>query len=218
MVFWRLLARTLTAVLFDWDGTLCDSGAAHFDAFRKTLADFGIAITRDRFNAVYTPAWYRMYEAFGLPRAKWPLADQCWLRHYGEQTCDLLPGAAAAVASLNAAGMRLGIVSGGNRSRIERELACGGLSAVFPALVCHEDVVEKKPHPEGVLKALAALATAPANCCFVGDTPEDVAMGRAAGVATVAVVTEFVERGRLEASAPDELLDSIEELPSLLLG
>ena len=68
------MARIET-VLFDWDGTLCDSGAALYRAFVKTLAEFGLSFALDEYQAVYTPAWYRMYEAFGLPRESWNQAD-----------------------------------------------------------------------------------------------------------------------------------------------
>lgn len=209
---------TLTTVLFDWDGTLCDSGRTHWNSFRSALADFGITITLEQFKAVYTPAWYRMYEAFGLPRSDWPNADQRWLFHYGEQDCDLMAGAGSVVDTLVKAGLQLGIVSGGNRSRIERELARQGMSNIFHPLVGYEDVVEKKPHPEGIHKALALLHSAPETCCYVGDTPEDIYMGQAAGVYTVALVTEYVDLPRMQSCAADVLLDSIAQLPGLLLN
>ena len=211
-----MIPKKITTVLFDWDGTLCDSGAVHFRTFSAMLADFGITFTREQFKAVYTPAWYRMYEAFGLPREVWPQADARWLFHYGEHTADLLPGAAEAVQTLLAAGLRLGIVTGGNRGRIVRELALPGLTAAFPALVCHEDVVRKKPHPEGIEKALAALGASPAASCYVGDTPEDIQMGKDAGVFTVAVMTDYVERSRLETCGADVLIENIAELPGVL--
>jgi HAD superfamily hydrolase (TIGR01549 family) len=212
-----VVARKIGAALFDWDGTLCDSGAVHFAAFRASMAEFGIALTRERFRAIYTPAWYQMYEACGLPRASWDHADQCWLRHYGEHTADLLPGAAEAIRQLQAAGIRLGIVTGGNRERVVRELERPGLSAAFGPVVCYEDVVHKKPHPEGIERALAEMGGSCVACCYVGDTPEDILMGRDAGVVTVAVVTDYVDRPRLEAVNPDVLIESIGDLPRVLL-
>ena len=86
--------RAFRTVLFDWDGTLCDSGAALYRAFEKSLAEFGVSFTRAEYTAVYTPAWYRMYEAFGLPKESWKLCDRRWLHHYQAKNPDLLPGAA----------------------------------------------------------------------------------------------------------------------------
>jgi HAD superfamily hydrolase (TIGR01549 family) len=206
--------RPFATVLFDWDGTLCDSGAALYRAFAKLLAEFGLSFSLAEYQAVYTPAWYRMYEAFGLPRQSWKQADQRWLRHYDGEEPELLPGAAGVLDRCRNAGLRTGIVTGANRDRIDREFRRLGLS--FSAIICHEDVVNRKPHPEGIEKALGLLNAAPESCCFVGDAPEDIEMGKRAGVFTIGVVSEYITRSRIEAAAPDLLLESIDELQSML--
>jgi HAD superfamily hydrolase (TIGR01549 family) len=155
-----------------------------------------------------------MYEAFGLPREWWKLADQRWLHHYQGEQPGLLPGASAVVDRCRAGGLQTGIVTGATRDRIDREFHRLGLS--FPAIICHEDVVHRKPHPEGIEKALALLDADAEGCCFVGDAPEDIEMGKHAGVFTVGVVSEYVTRGRLEAAAPDVLIENIEQLPAAL--
>src|SRR6266567_3155742 len=167
-------------VLFDWDGTLCDSGAALYRAFCKSLADFGISFTLADYTAVYTPAWYRMYEAFGLPHESWNACDLRWLHHFQGEQPGLLPGAVVVLDHCRSAGLRVGIVTGANRDRIDSEFARLGLA--FPAVVCHEDVVQRKPHPEGIERALGLLNASPACCCFVGDAPEDIEMGKRAGI------------------------------------
>jgi HAD superfamily hydrolase (TIGR01549 family) len=178
------------------------------------MADFGVSFSMAEYQAVYTPAWYRMYEAFGLPKEQWNLADQRWLHHFQGEQPGLLPGAGAVVDRCRAGGLQLGIVTGANRDRINREFRRLGLS--FPSIICHEDVVHRKPHPEGIERALALLHAGTEGCCFVGDAPEDVEMGKSAGVFTIGVVSEYVTRGRMEAAAPDLLLETIEELPAVL--
>jgi phosphoglycolate phosphatase-like HAD superfamily hydrolase len=116
----------VTTVLFDWDGTLCDSADSHMRAFAMALADFGLGFTRQQYQAVYTPAWYRMYAAFGLPEADWTKADERWLFHYGDEMPNLMAGATGVLAAFEQAGVRMGIVTGGTRQRIDRELACLG--------------------------------------------------------------------------------------------
>ena len=206
--------RRISTVLFDWDGTLCDSGAALHRAFEKSMAEFGVKFSMAEYQAVYTPAWYRMYEAFGLPRESWKLADRRWLHHYACEEPGLLPGAACVIDRCRAGGLQVGIVTGANRDRIRREFARLGLS--FPAIICHEDVKQRKPHPEGIERALALLNAGTGDCCFVGDAPEDIEMGRQAGVFTVGVLSEYVTRSRMEAAAPDVLLENIEQVPAAL--
>jgi HAD superfamily hydrolase (TIGR01549 family) len=200
----------IATVLFDWDGTLCDSGAALYRAFSKLLAEFGVPVSLPAYQAAYTPAWYRMYEAFGLPQESWKLADQRWLHHYDGEEPGLLPGAMDVMKRCRERGLQLGIVTGANRERISREF--GRLRLSFPAIVCHEDVANHKPHPEGIERALELLQASPESCCFVGDAPEDIEMGKRAGVRTIGVVSEYVSRSRMEAAAPDCLVEKIEEL------
>jgi len=203
-------------VLFDWDGTLFDSGAASLRAFRKSLTDFGFAFTDAEYKASYTPRWYRMYETFGVPRELWEQADQRWLHHYGEEEPGLVPGAPEVLAELESQRILTGIVTNGTRPRIERELARLGLQAAFRAVICHEDVTRSKPHPEGVLSALARAGCSPASCWYVGDTPVDIEQGHSAGVFTVGVLTEYVDATRMEQSRPHLMLRSITELPEAL--
>lgn len=214
----RQTGGVLQAVLFDWDGTLCDSSAAGFRAFTKSLAEFDVAFSLEQYQAVYTPAWYNMYRVFGLPESCWEQADRRWLHHYAEESPGLLAGAHNVLALLRDRGIRFAIVTGGTRGRVEKELLRLGLADAFSAVICHDDVTNKKPHPEGIERALAILGTDPARACYVGDTPEDVLMGKNAGVLTAAVLTAYVACDRLHQCAPDILLPSIDHLPAALLG
>jgi phosphoglycolate phosphatase-like HAD superfamily hydrolase len=77
-------------------------------------------------------------------------------------------------------------------------------------------VKRRKPHPEGIVKALELLNTGTEGCCFVGDAPEDIEMGKSAGVITIGVVSEYITRNRIEGAKPDLLLENIDQLPATL--
>jgi HAD superfamily hydrolase (TIGR01549 family) len=206
----------ITTVCFDWDGTLCDSSAAGMRAFQKSLAEFGIGFTEAEYRGIYTPRWHRMYEAFGLPPDSWQRADERWLHHYQGEEPSLLPGAADLLAALERGAIRMGLVSSGTRSRVVLELERLGLSHVFQAVVCNEDVAQKKPDPEGLTRAMALLGAGPEDCCFVGDTAEDVQMGKSARVFTIGVRTKDVDCAKLEVCGPDVMIDRIGDLAVVL--
>ena len=71
------------------------------------------------------------------------------------------------------------------------------------------DVKEKKPHPEGLLLCLDRLRMRAEEAVFVGDSPEDIEMARAAGVYSVAVTGGYPNRDALLASKPDAYTDSL---------
>jgi pyrophosphatase PpaX len=75
-----------------------------------------------------------------------------------------------------------------------------------------DDVTRAKPDAEPVLAAMAALGADPATTVFVGDSPHDMAAGRAAGVRTAAVLWGPFRRDHLAPHAPDHWLDDPEAL------
>jgi HAD superfamily hydrolase (TIGR01509 family) len=207
----------LRAVLFDWDGTLVDSAERTFGCYVRVFSAFGIAFDRPAFERTYSPDWYRTYEGVGLPREHWPDADARWLACYEATPSHLLPGAREALERLGAAGLAQGLVSSGDGSRVRREVAAFGLDRRFAAVVCGGDTARRKPDPEPLLLALERLGAAPEEAAYVGDSPEDMAMARAAGVLGVGVPGGFPNREALAASRPDVLAPSLEEAVRVLL-
>lgn len=204
--------RVITTLLFDWDGTLADSAHLGLAAFQKTFAELGVEFAADIYEATYSPNWYSTYEALGLPKEKWEIADELWLRHYGEESAELIEGAAETILDLKQKGYRLGIVSSGNKIRVCRELNRSALAKIFETIVCHEDMVNKKPHPEGLETALRQLKSKPAESAYVGDAPEDIQMGRKLSLLTIGVRSAYPSSARLMSAAPDIYLNSLTEL------
>ncbi len=202
----------ITTLLFDWDGTLFDSALAGFLAFQRTFDDLGINFTQEFYEARYSPNWYAMYEALNLSKEKWQAADELWLGHYGEQPPKLVDGAGTTILELQSRGYRLGIVTSGTHRRVAREIEQLGLTSNFEAVICNEHIVNKKPHPEGLEKAMRLLAIDPGACCYVGDAPEDMQMGKSARVLTVAVRSSYPTSRHLPSEWPDIHLESISDM------
>ncbi|HXI91784.1 MAG TPA: HAD-IA family hydrolase [Blastocatellia bacterium] len=202
----------ITTLLFDWDGTLFDSALAGFLAFQRTFDDLGINFTREFYEARYSPNWYAMYEALNLSKEKWQAADELWLGHYGEQPPKLVHGAGTTILELQSRGYRLGIVTSGTHRRVALEIEQLGLASNFEAVICNEHIVNKKPHPEGLEKAMRLLAIDRNACSYVGDAPEDVQMGKSARVLTVAVRSSYPTSRHLLIERPDIHLESISDM------
>lgn len=204
--------RTINTLLFDWDGTLADSAALGLVAYQRTFAELGVEFRQDVYEATYSPNWFVTYEALGLPKEKWQLADELWVRHYGEETAGLVEGGKETILDLCNKGYRLGVVSSGSESRVSREIDSSGLDKVFQVVICNEHVSNKKPHPEGLEVAIGKLNCQGAECCYVGDAPEDIQMGKRAKVMTVGVRSAYPTSARLREAEPDLLLESLVEL------
>jgi pyrophosphatase PpaX len=204
--------QLITTLLFDWDGTLVDSAQLGLTAFEQSFAALGMVFDHEIYREVYSPNWYSVYEALGLPKDKWERADELWTHHYGEQTAQLVDGAKQTIAELQQKGYRLGIVSSGNGSRVAREITNLGLENVFEVIICHEQMENRKPHPEGLETAMRLLNLSREESCYIGDSPEDIEMGKRAGLLTVGVRSAYPTNWKLEQSSPDIFIQSIIEL------
>ena len=199
-------------LLFDWDGTLVDSAQLGLTAFEQSFAALGVTFDQEIYRAVYSPNWYSVYEAMGLPKEKWQLADDLWVQHYGQQTAQPVAGAQETITGLKQKGYRLGVVSSGSECRVGREIRELGLENFFETVVCNEQMENKKPHPEGLETAMRSLGCSSEVSCYVGDSPEDIEMGKRAGMLTVGVRSDYPTSWKLKSHQPDILIESLTEL------
>jgi HAD superfamily hydrolase (TIGR01549 family) len=198
-------APRLQAVLFDWDGTLVNTAEASYRCYEKLFGSYGITFDRDAFRRTYSPNWHLTYSALGLAEDRWTEADARWLQHYCEEEVVLIDGARDALLRVRGAGLRAGIVTSGDRVRVGRELDALGVAELLEVVVCAEDIVYRKPHPEALLLALDKLGVGAAEAVYVGDSPEDVQMAQAAGVLAVGIPGGFPNRDSLAAARPEVL-------------
>ena len=205
------MQHQINSLLFDWDGTLVDSAHLGLVAFEKTFNELGVPFPHAIYEQTYSPNWYSTYEALGLAKDLWTVADDLWLRHYGEQSAPLIEGVGDTLLSLRTRGYRLAVVTSGSRSRVCREVEQSVLKDVFSVIVCNEDIVNKKPDPEGLERAIRAMDVTPSQCAYVGDAPEDIEMGRRSNVMTIGVRSAYPSSTRLLSAKPD-LLERIIEL------
>jgi pyrophosphatase PpaX len=208
----------LRAVLFDWDGTLVNTAEASFRCYEKLFGSYGIAFDREAFRRTYSPNWHLTYSSLGLAEERWPEADARWLTHYREEEIVLIEGAREALLRVREAGLRAGLVTSGDRVRVEQEVADFGMAEIFDVLVCAEDTVHRKPHPEPLLLALERLRLAAGQAAYVGDSPEDIQMAQAAGVRAVGIPGGFPNREALAAARPDALAPSLSAALDTILG
>jgi beta-phosphoglucomutase len=207
--------RRFDAVLFDLDGVLCDSepfiAAAAAEALRRrygipvTIADFApfVGAGDDRFISGAA-------EAHGVTAdlaVDKPLTYQIYLELIAG-ALQPIPGGAAFLADLRAAGVRTALATGSSRPKLDGNLAAIGIpESAFDAVISAEQVTRKKPDPETFLVAAAALGVEPARCLVVEDALNGVRAGVAAG-AEVLGITSSLDGAALRgagalATAPD---------------
>jgi HAD superfamily hydrolase (TIGR01549 family) len=205
----------IKGVLFDWDGTLLNSFEADSSAYLAMFRQMGIEWGLDELAEHYSPNWYDVYLAAGLPEQRWDAADTSWRKHYSGFRPKLIAGARGVLTSVGKR-YRLGLVTSGDRDRVLRQLREFKLTRSFHARVCSGDTEHKKPHPGPLNFALKCIGLKAEHCVYVGDSPEDVLMAKSAKVRVIGVLGPFPTEKRLRAAKPDVLLNSLLELPAAL--
>ena len=197
--------------LFDLDGTLLDSIELILQSFHHTSR-----VHLDR----------QLSDAFWLEGIGRPLRDQLSriarsdeereamldtyrtfnLEHHDSMTKPY-PGVVDVVKALDKRGVNLALVTSKLRVGADRGVRLLGLEEELPVRICADDIVNGKPHPEPVLKALEALGASPEGAILIGDSDHDIESGNRAGVATAAVSWGPLSRETLEAAAPTHWID-----------
>lgn len=212
----------IRAVLWDFDGTLADSTELILRSYRHTMtthlgasppdADWlsGFGTTLEAQIRRFARSDAEMGAMLATYRAFQDRHHDALLRPF--------PGVLETVEELARRGIAQAIVTSKHRNGTLRGMELCGLLDHVGVIVTPEDVRNPKPHPEPVRHALARLGVAEEETLFVGDSPHDVAAGKAAGVRTAGALWGPFPPEALERAAPDLLLRDHTEVRDLVAG
>lgn len=208
--------RRFKLIVFDWDGTLCDSTIIIAEAIQSACRDVGEPVPDTlsaRFVIGLGLADAIRTVAPGLPVHRHPELAAHYRQHYlaREDDIPLFPGAADLLEELDASGYFLAVATGKARAGLDRVLARNGLATRFHATRCGDEGFPK-PHPDMLLHLMERLAVESHETLMIGDTTHDLELARNAGVAGLAVAYGAHEPEGLARLAPLATVHSIAEL------
>jgi phosphoglycolate phosphatase len=130
-----------------------------------------------------------------------------------------IPGAASCLATLRRADMRLCLTTGFSPTTRDRIIAALGWEGMADLLLSPADAGRGRPWPDMILTAVLRLRIDDvAEVAVVGDTSSDLVAGARAGASLVIGVLSGAHSQAELAQAPHtHLIDSVADLPSLLL-
>lgn len=218
---------TLSAVLFDLDGTLIDTAPDFIRIIHLLCQEDGVTPP--------TPAQIRVQVSEGAramvrlihPEMSMDSPELLqyrdrFLAYYGAQIAvdtQLFDGMDTLLESLEQQGIAWGIVTNKPRHLSELLLAALGLTERCAVLVCPDDVSRPKPDPEPMYLAAQQLGIDPQYIAYVGDHPRDIDAGRAANMPTILAAYGYLppeHADDLAAWQADHLVADVAELSVLL--
>lgn len=118
----------------------------------------------------------------------------------------------ALFADLRARGHRVAVVTTDDRDPTEASLRAIGVTELVDALVCGDDGLPTKPDPAAIASLERTLGVRPDAMVVVGDTPADLRMGRAAGVARVVGVLSGLGDHATLAPEADQVIETVADI------
>jgi len=210
------------AVIFDLDGTLLDTLEDLCDSVNNSLRAFGMQErSLDEIRCFVGNGAASLIARSVCEGTGEDIFNGCFKYYQADysknSTNKTKPydGILPLLSTLRSDGVKIAVVS--NKPDAAVKSLCERYFGSDIAFAAGESAhVAKKPAPDSVFTAMRALGVEPDETVYIGDSEVDVATGKNAGVATIAVDWGFRSRKELHdagaetiASSPCELLEML---------
>jgi putative hydrolase of the HAD superfamily len=181
------------ALVFDFDGLICDTESAEYESIRRVFVDHGsdlaLADWLPAVGAAVAPDWAARLEAeLGRPVDRDRVLE-ARRAHVAAMRSELvvLPGVQQLLDAAAGAGIPCGLASNSPRRWVELNLEHLGLGGRFEVIVTVDAVDRPKPDPEPYRTVVEALRAPPAASVGLEDSAIGILSAHRAGLYTVAV-------------------------------
>ncbi|KAF4362587.1 hypothetical protein F8388_011414 [Cannabis sativa] len=219
----------LEAVLFDVDGTLCDSDPLHHQAFSEILLEIGYngGVPIDDEFFIKNIAGKHNHD---IARAIFPddferglkltVEKEVVFRRLASEQLKPVEGLYKVKKWIEDRGLKRAAVTNAPRPNAELMISLLGLSDFFDVLILGDECDHAKPHPEPYLKALEVLKVSKDHTFIFEDSVSGIKAGVAAGMPVVGIATRNPAQLLMEAKpiftikdyADPKLWEALEEL------
>ena len=199
-------------LIFDWDGTLCDSLARIALCLQLSAADVGLpepslAAAKNIVGLGLDEVMQALFP--GVDSATSAHLRSSYAVHFLREDSTpsaFFPGVREHLEKLREQGFALAVATGKSRRGLDRVLKAVDMSDFFHSTRCADETASK-PHPAMLYSLLDEFEVAPQAALMVGDTSYDMEMARTAQVPRLAVSYGAHSRERLLAYQPVACID-----------
>lgn len=188
--------KTFEALLFDFDGTVADTMAAHLESWNQALSVHNLKLSREQHLAWAgrpTREIVKLLNELHMTDMSYDDVAKAKETHYGNsltQVREIVP--VVEIIRHYHQKLPMAVVSGSRHKPVETTLKHLGLTKYFDAVVCAEDYENGKPEPDCFLKAATLLQVDAKNCLVFEDAELGIQAARAAGMMCLRVSEKAV--------------------------
>ncbi|MFD1992887.1 pyrophosphatase PpaX [Paenibacillus nicotianae] len=211
----------IDTVLLDLDGTIVDTNELIISSFINTLESNGLApLTREQIIPHMGLTLEQQLRAFsGVDDVtSYVTAYREYSAIHHDTMVAPFPEVTEVLTRLQAAGIKLGVVTTKIRPNTLKVLEMFELDRFMDVIITQDDVEHTKPHPQPIERAMEALGSSPERTLMVGDSPADLQSASAAGVMSAAVAWSLKGEEELSKYHPQYILHTMSDLYELVLG
>ncbi|WCJ20712.1 Haloacid dehalogenase-like hydrolase (HAD) superfamily protein [Euphorbia peplus] len=188
----------LEAILFDVDGTLCDSDPLHYYVFREMLQEInfndGVPITEQFFSERLSGKHNQDMALVLFPDdtqqgMKFLDAKEEMFRRLAPEKLKAVKGLYEVKKWVEDNGLKRAAVTNAPRENAELMISTLGLTDFFDILIIGNECEHPKPHPAPYLKALKELKVSKDHTFVFEDSVSGIKAGVAAGLPVVGLTT-----------------------------
>ncbi len=207
---------TVSAVLFDIDGTLIDSNYLHEDAWQRAFTDLDTPVDSWRIHRGIGQDSGRLLRSLvGERDEEWiSRAKDLHSRYYTEQTARLRPFARAAelLRAIDARGIRVVLATSAPDDELQILLDVLDAQDAIHATTSADDVSDAKPDP-GILEvALDRAGVGPSDAVMIGDSVWDLTAAARAHIRSIGVLSGGVGPAELRDAGASALFEDPADL------
>lgn len=211
----------IDTVLLDLDGTIVDTNELIIASFINTLESNGLnPLTREQIIPHMGLTLEQQLRAFsGVDDVtSYVTAYREYSAIHHDAMVAPFPEVNEVLTRLQAAGIKLGVVTTKIRPNTLKVLEMFQLDQFMQVIITQDDVEHTKPHPQPIERAMEVLGSSPERTLMVGDSPADLQSASAAGVMSAAVAWSLKGEEELSKYHPQYILHSMSDLYELVLG
>jgi phosphoglycolate phosphatase len=207
-------------IIFDWDGTLCDSVAQIVRSVQGVAREMGLPVPSEAEAAnIIGLSLHRAMEVLfpEVPPAELEQLISGYSSQYvanEEAPPAMFPGALETLNELRGRGFELAVATGKSRRGLDRVLRVMGMEDMFDATRCADETTSK-PDPLMLNELLLERSISPERAVMIGDTEYDLEMAVNAGISSVGVSFGVHSIERLAVHKPVAIVDSLPQLLEL---
>lgn len=210
-------------VFFDFDGTLIDTNEIIVKCLNFVSSKYNGRELNDRelTGILGKPLEIQMKEICESRYEELTLDYKSMYRSLRDEMTTEFSGITDMLKAIRCSGVKVAIISNKGTSGINHGIEKFSLSEYIDYVVSSEDVILKKPHPEGIYKAMAYLGLGEEDkkdIVFVGDSIHDIECGKNAGLKTVLVGWTIMDKEVLLKSEPDYVAKDSKDLEKIILS